>query len=333
MEKINVLSPELAKIVNDARPKKGQVIYFESLRPQGGGSTVKPVDRIYDPWAVNEDGSKGAYTDIGNVIGQLPAMGTQPARHNFGRLQFTKTTGNTIDISGQNRGDDTKFLFLFLTNQNMMNKNKPWYAPSDGYSIIFTQQTPAMAAEDRNIFRRKVRAAGEKIDITPNEKLLDLALALDMKNINQFSKMEEIRDKLYEIAEKNPERVMGMDKDINLNMKLRIKEALKLGIWQEDRALKLFVWADTQEPVFATTPGQDLYNSAIKYFQGAGEETYNLLAGLIEKAKKKAESKKSFVPESKNPSVGKVIDDASNAGDGKSEKKFVVSKEVVEVKD
>lgn len=329
------------KLVNDARPKPGQVIYFESLRPQGGGTTVKPVDRIYDPWAKNEDGTDGAYIDIGYVLGQLPAMGNLPARHNYGRLQFTKTTGNTIDISGQNRGDDTKFLFLFLTNQNMMNKNKPWYAPAEGYSIIFTQQTPALAAEDRNKLRSRIRAAQDKIDSTPNEKLLDLALALDMKNINQFSKMDEIRDQLHTIAEgnpikgikPNPERIMGMDKDVNLNMKLRIKEALKYNIWREDRALKLFVWADTEEPVFATTPGSDLYNSAIKYFQGAGEETYNLLAGLIDKARKKAESKKNFAPESKSLSVGEVSEKAANAGDNKAEKKFSVPKEVVEVKD
>ncbi len=333
MEKINVLSTKLMQIVNDARPKKGQVIYFESLRPQGGGTSVRNVDRIFDPYVENEDGSMGAYTDIGYVIGQLPAMGNLPARHNFGRIQFSRSTGNTIDISGQNRGDDSLFLFLFLTNQNVMNKGKDWYAPSDGQAILFGMRTPHKGAEDRNAFRRKVRAAGEKIDLTPNEKLLDLALALEMKGINQFSKMEEIKDKLYEIAEKNPDRVIGMDKDINLNMKLVIKEAMKYNIMYEDKALRLFVWADTKEAVFAVTPGQDLYNAAIKYFQGSGDETYKLLRSLIEKAKIKAAKKKdNDDTPSKDLTVGEVAEKAAKAGDDKAGKKFVVP-EVVELKD
>lgn len=341
MEAINVLSPQLMKIVNDARPKRGQVIHFESLRLQAGGTSVKSVDRIFDPYVENEDGTKGNYADIGYVIGQLPAMGATPARHQFGRIQFSKSSGNIITTSGNNRGDDTLFLFLFLTNWNKMNIGKPWHAPSDGQMPLFTQQVPEMAAKEANDYRRKVRMAGEKIDSTPDPKLLDLALALDMRDINQFSDMEEIRNKLYLIAEGdpkrgikgNPDKVLNMDKDVNLNMKLFIKEALKYNIWVEDKALKLLIWPDTQDPVFVMAPGQDLYSEAIKYLLGPGERTYNLVKGLIEKARSKEQKKKNYEPPSKNNVVGKVAEDAINAGDHIPEGKIVISKEVVEVKE
>ncbi len=336
MEPINQLSPKLMKIVNDARPKHGQVIYFESLRPQGGGTSVKSVDRIFDPYWENEDKTEGRYTDIGYVVGQLPAIGNIPARHNFQRIQFKKDDGNIMGLSGENRGNDTLFLYLFLTNWNKMNLHKPWYAPSEGQQPIFTQQVPAMGAKEANEYRRRVRLAGEKIDNTPDSKLLDLALALDMRTINKFSSMEEIRNQLYLIVEGdpkrgikgNPDKVLNMDKDVNLNMKLFIKEALKYNIWTEDKALRLFIWPDTTEPVFVMAPGQDLYAETIKYLMGPGERTYSLVRGLIEKAKVKEEKKKNYVAPSKDVTVG---DAATKAGEETPGNKIVVNKEVVEV--
>lgn len=339
MEEINVLSPELMKIVNDARPKKGQVIYFESLRPQAGGTSVKNPDRIYDPFWKNEDGTKGRYADIGFVLGQLPAQGNLPARHNFGRIQFTKSAGNMMPTSGNNRADDNLFLYMFLTNWNKANIKKDWYAPSDGQMPLFTQQAPAVSAKEANEYRRLVRLAGEKIDNTPNSKLLDLALALDMKDINEFSDLEEIRNKLYLIVEGdpkrnikgNPDKVLNMDKDVNLNMKLFIKEALKYNIWVEDRALRLFIWPDTQDPVFVMAPGQDLYAECIKFLMSSGgQRTHSLVSGLIEKAKAKEKKKKSYVEPTKDGKVSDVVDEALQAGETLPEK-IVINKEVVEV--
>lgn len=348
MEKINVLSTELQKIVNNARPKKGQVIYFESLRPQGGGTSVRSVDRIYDPWADNEDGSKGAHIDIGYVLGQLPAMGNQPARHNFGRIQYSKSSGNIISISSNNRGDDSLFQYLFLTNYNKMNIGKQWYAPGEGQMPLFTQQQPAMTAKDANDYRRRVMLAFDKIEKMPNSKLLDFAISLDMRGINEFSDMEEVRNKLFLIAEGdpkkgikgNPDRVLNMDKDINLNMKLFIKEALKYNIWSENRALGLFVWSDTKEPVFTMTPGQDMYAEAIKYLLGEGERTHSLVSNLLDKAKAKEKAKdketggKKIIDSrgKKATSVGDAIEEAANLGDNSGEK-ITIASQVVEVKD
>jgi len=344
MEPINVLSPELTKIVNAGKPQRGQVIYFESLRLQAGGTSVKSIDRIYDPYWENEDGTKGRQTDIGYVTGQMPAIGVTPARHIFGRIQFSKISGNIIGTSSNNRGDDTLFLYLFLTNWNKMNIHKPWYSPSDGQMALFTQQVPEMAAKEANDHRRKMRLAGEKIDNMPASKLLDFALSLDMKGINQFSDMEEVRNKLYLIAEGdpkrgikgNPDKVLNMDKDVNLNMKLFIKEALKYNLWLEDKALGLFVWPETREHVFLMTPGTDMYAEGVKYLLSKeGERTYSLVHGLIEKAKvkEKADSAKGKVNDSKNKKVDKVADailEAEKVGDTEPGTKIKVDK-VVEV--
>lgn len=353
MQEINVLSPELMAIVNNARPKKGQTIHFESLRLGAGGTSVRNPDRIYDPWKVvtdekgnpQKDGKgkvvKGEYVDIGYVLGQLPAANGLPARWNFGRVQFSKNSGNVISTSGNNRADDSLFLYLFLTNYSLDNKNQPWYAPSEGQMPLFKRQQPALTAKEENDYRRAVRAAGEKIDGTPESKLLDLALALDMKNINEFSDPEEIKRQLYLIAEGdpkkgirgNPERVIGMDKDINLNMKLFIKEALKYKIWVEDPALRLFVWTETREPVFLMTPGQDLYGETIKYLLGAGERTAALVKGQIDRAKEKEQGKKNYVPP-KPGTIGDAIKESIAAGDHIPEgSKIVVNKEILEVKE
>ncbi len=305
MEAVNELSAELTKIVNAARPKKGQVIYFRSLRPDAGGTRVKNIDRIYDPWKDNGDGTKGSYVDIGYVTGQLPAIGSTPARHNFGRIQFTKSSANIIGLSGNNRAQDTLFLYFFLCNFNKMNMGKDWYSPSDGQMPLFEMMVPEMQAEEKNKFRRRVRQAGEKIDQMPDEKLLSFAMAMDMHGINEFSKMEEIRDRLYIIAEKDPDKVMNMDKDVHTTMKIFIKEAIKYGIWEEDKILKLFRWPETQDPVFLMTPGQDLYAETIKYLLGNGESTYEMVSGLIHERKaKEAKDKASDNKGQKNQKPG-----------------------------
>lgn len=319
MEKVNKLSPKLQEIVNKARPKPGQTVYFESLRPQAGGTTLLGIDTIYDPFVENGDGSKGAYAVIAYTIGPpLPATSSLPERHNIHKVQFRKSLGNIIGISGSNRGEDILFQYLFLSNLNLNNRDKPWYAPTDGQQPVFKQQIPEMASEDKNKFRRKVRMAGEKIDDMPDSKLLDFALSLDMVGINEFSKMEEIRDRLFQIAEKNPDKVMSMDKDVNLNMKLFIKEALKYGLWVENHALKLFVWPETQEPVFLMTPGQDLYQETIKYLLGNGQDTYSLVKGLIEKKKAKDKGKSSD-----DGTVSGAIAKAKASSDKAPNKKFV----------
>ncbi len=179
-------------------------------------------------------------------------------------------------------------------------------------------QEPAKTAEQKNEFRRRVRYAGQKIDEMPDSKLLDYALSLDMIGINEFSKMDEIRDKLYEIAEKNPDKVMSMDKDINLNMKLFIKEALKYGIWQEDKALRQFVWPDSGDPVCVVAPDSDLYQKTIEYLLASGQDTYSLVKNLIDK--KKAKDK----PGKKEGTVADAVKESKKSLDNAPDKKFKV---------
>lgn len=304
MEIVNKLSPELAKIVNEARPKRGQIVYFQSLRPQAGGTSVRNIDRIFDPWAKNPDDDKlkGDFVDIAYVTGQTPARGGMPAMHNYGRIQFTKSAGNMLGLSSNNKGEETLFTYLFLCNSNKLNMDKPWYAPSENQQPLFEMQLPEMDAKSKNDLRRRVRLAGDKIDNMPESKLRDFAISLDMPGINEFSGMEEVRNQLYLISEKNPDKIMNMDKDVNLAMKLVIREALKYGIWEEDKALKLFVWPETKDPVFLMTPGQDLYAETIKYLLGNGVDTLSMVQTLT----KAAENKPSNNGKSSNKKFNKV---------------------------
>lgn len=332
METFNNISPELAKKVNEARPKPGQTIYFNSLRPKAGGTTILPRDRIWDPYIKDEKGKdKGDWVDIAYITGQLPATGALPARHQFGTIQFRRISYNVIGVSGNNKADSVLFMYLFLTNYNKANIGKPWYAPSDGQGSYFEMVVPEKTAEEQNKFRRKRRQAEEKIDNMPDSKLLDFSLALELQGITEFSKMEEIRNKLYAIADKNPERIQNMDKDVNMNMKLLIKEAIKFKIWEEDKAKQLFLWADTKDYVFLMSPGQDLYAKTIEYLKSAGQDTYTLVKELIEKAKTK-ESKKKGSGDKEDGTVGDAVKEAKKSLDNAPDKKFVVP-ELVEVKE
>jgi hypothetical protein len=315
MEEVNKISPKLKAIVDAARPKKGQVIYFESLRPKAGGTNVPTRDRIFDPFLEEQ-------VDIGYTTGSLPARGNMPPQLLFGEVKFKRGDGNIIPIYGDNTGGGDRFLFMFLTNYNKTNMGKEWYSPRDGQGFMFQMQIPEKTSAEKNAFRRKVRQAGEKIDVMPDSKLLDFALSLELPRITEFSKMEEIRDRLYEIAEKNPDKVMSMDKDVNLNMTLFIKKAIKYNLWEENKALKLFVWPETKDPVFLMTPGQDLYGETIKYLLGTGQDTYKLVKNLIDKAEEK-ETKKNANKPKVDGTVADAIVKSKAAGDNSPDKKFV----------
>jgi hypothetical protein len=254
------------------------------VRPKARGTTVFPIDRIFDPYVKNEEGeSVGDYVDIAYVTGTKPATAKEKATDIIGRIQFTYTSDGRIGIRGGNRTDELLFQFLYLTNQNRNTTGKAWSVPGSGKKPLFFIVEPSKTAKDKNDFRRKVRMAGEAIDKMPDSKLRDFAIGLDMKSINTFSGVEEIKDQLYKVAEKDPDKIIGLDKDASLKIKIDIKEAEKLGVIERDTNLGMMVWPDTKEPICTIPPGKDMYTVLTAYFLGKGSEAYSIIKQLVEK--------------------------------------------------
>ena len=295
MSKVNQLSKPLSKIVEDAMPKKGQTFCFVSVRPNARGTTALPYDTIYDPGA-KED------VDIVYITGAAPVYGVDPGtkqpsqemKHvrNLGRIQFGKSKGGRIYVTGGKPNDEKLFRFLFLTNQLRNNVNKEWFISKPGRQPVCVLQEPAKSAEATLSFRRMVRQAGEAIDVLTEDQLREFASGLELPGVNKNTTADEIRVHLLKIADKSPDKILALDKDVTLRIKIDIKEAERLGIISFDDALSTYTWPDTGDQICVVPPNTKRADVITQYFLGKGSAVYETIRKLILKKKEKPEKEK-----------------------------------------
>jgi len=300
----NKISDGLKKEIREALPKKGQTIWFISSRPKSRGTTVPNIDRIFDPYAgeeISKGKFEGAFVDIGYVTGQTPGKGDV-----LGRIQFTRSEKNMIGIRGGDVASERLFSYLYLSNSLKNNKVKAWFVPSAGRPFTCEMQEPAKSAQQKNDRRRKVVMAFEAIDNMGKNELFEFALGLNMAGINKFSDEEEVRAKLGDIAEKDPEKVLNLNKDESLKMMVRIKKAEQYGIIQLNKGLSVWEWPESGEAICMVPPGKAPKDALTTYLLSEkGSSTLQFIQGLVNKkdedlAAEKAKSKKEKEKEMKD---------------------------------
>ncbi len=297
LKKVNSLSEKLEKEVTKAMPRPGQMIWFISVRPNARGTTVLPYDRIFDPYAVSGDGEEGDYVDIAYITGRDPGKGPGGLPKDvLGRIQFNKPAGGRIGIRGGDRAGEQLFRYLYLTNQLKNNQptqenpdGKKWFVP--GKQAVCYMEEPDKTADQKIEDARKIRNAGQAIDDMSDSKLRDFAAGLDMKGITHNSTANEIRVKLLAIANtvQGAERVLSLDKDASLKVKIDIKEAEKLKIIRRNTELNTWNWVDGDEIICVIPPGKKAYDPIVAFFLGKGSESYRLVKQLADKERDKKE--------------------------------------------
>lgn len=242
IEDINKLSDRLREIVNKAKPQRGQTTYFRSIRPNSRGTSVIPMDLIYDPWG-GPDG-KGAEVTIAYISGvSAPKeLGEKPTPI-LGRIQFRKMdNGNSIAIRGGNSSDEKLFQYLFLTNQNLLTRNKSildalglsedesWYIPNTK-GPAFTMDLPAKKAEDVLELERDYRDATRIIDEMPDDHLEMFAVGLGLTGIRKGATPDEIRvAMIQQVARKNPRTIITLHDNDTVKVRILIDRAQRKGI-------------------------------------------------------------------------------------------------------
>lgn len=289
VNKVNNLSSKLRDLVKKSAPKNGQTIWFTSVRPNARGTTALPYDRIFDPWGQEEGTSIDGFIDIAYIVGRDPGKGPngQPVDR-LGRIQFNKPAGGRMSVKGGDKAGEQLFEYLFLTNQNRNNhpsKNQPdgaeWFVP--GKQAVCYMEQPDKSADQKLEDNRKIRQAGNAIDAMPEEKLRDFALGLDLPGITRHSKENEIRVKLLAIAStvQGAERVLALDKDSSLAVKIDIKKAEKLNVIVFDAQLSVWKWVDGQDNICVVPPSGRKYEALVAFFLGKGSGVYKTVLQLL----------------------------------------------------
>lgn len=242
IDEVNNLSDQLKEIVKKAMPKRGQAVFFRSLKPNSRGTSVLSMDTIYDPWG-GKDG-KGGQVNIAYITGVASPkeLGEKPSPV-LGRIQFRKKEGgNTIQIRGGNISDETLFEYLFLTNQNVLCRNNTYLniygIPEDNNWYIanskgpaFTMDLPKKKAEDILEFERDYRDATRIIDEMPDDHLRMFAIGLDLTGIPKGADPDEIRASMItQVAKKNPRTIIHLHTNEKVRARILIDKAQRKGV-------------------------------------------------------------------------------------------------------
>lgn len=295
--KYNDLSSALAAEVRKFLPKKGQVIYFESIRPKARGTSVLPYDRIHDPY--KGANGEGDFVDIAYITGYTSPKPGEPSMPVFagGRnIQFTRDMGGRIAIHGGNRDHENLFMFLYLTNQRTQNSGAKWFVSAQGRHGIFKMVEPKKTAADQMKIKRDITKAMQVIDNLAGIKLREIALGLDLKGITEHSDEDEIRLQLAKIAEKpdgnGAAKIINLENDEHVKAKTLIKHATRLGLIVRDDVLRIWVSPDTGDQICTIPPNMKADDALVTFFvdnKVKGGDWYRHLSQQVQSLRKKDE--------------------------------------------
>jgi hypothetical protein len=310
----NNISPKLRSFLPKLKPG-------EKLKFQLNGIYVDPItkklvcptsfnmasiDRIYDPWArvskkgvgKNEDEYEGDYVDIAFINREQPASADSPRATviEFGRVEFLRTNAGIIEVIGGNRQKEKVMLFLFFNNRNTTNIGKPWFVKPIAKAIYHLIETTKAAKQD---LRGELKVDQAKAAITEmtDEEVKTATAGLFPNTYNGLNQEQKIL-KLRTIANKNPDKILDLSKNVEVKTTAFIEECLKAELIDLNNDKKQFIWHDDQTEICSIKPGSTPHNSLKKYFMT--EEGVEVLEALerqlaLAKASKKDKTEKAVV--------------------------------------
>jgi hypothetical protein len=210
----------LEEILKKNRPKPGEVAIFEILgiktmtdelgrtRVQMKNSvSVTPTDRIMftDPST-----GEASIIDIAHKPRQVPIRakdGTTSNAIRFEKIRFTKEGFGQIKVYGSRPDQIGTFDYLFLSNYNVSNKEKPWHVPKSLYSFKLLE--PKKSAMEKLKEKRSIAKAIDKVMDLSKEQARDLYIKFGLKGVHpDFGELEEFQLALSSYAEKHPEAIL-----------------------------------------------------------------------------------------------------------------------------
>lgn len=297
----NNYSPELLERFPKVEPKTGKKLMFQVLGirfdpimkrniiPQT--SQFNAIDRIWDPWQRDPVTKEyiGAYIDIAFIIGERPTApeSTRETNVMLGEIVFRRELFGAIEYDGD-RNMEQMARFLFFSNLNESNssdkenpgKAMPWHIkPNSGY--IYKLIRPDEMAKSKLGGDRLVDRAKLFIDELDDTRLEEISKGLFPSEYLHKSKDETIL-KLRSIAERNPEKILNLSKDIDVQVNAFVNTCIEKGLIEFVNPS--WIWVDDKKPFCNVKPGQTQFSSIKMFFlTEAGIGVMSLLEELLGK--------------------------------------------------
>jgi hypothetical protein len=262
--KFNNYSKELLEHFPKLAPGQALVFRLNGIRYDPGlRRTIVPntvefpcVDRIYDPYTKE-------YIDISWIEQERPAppSSNKETEIVIGNASFTRAGQGEIFYRGGDTRNYELARFLFFSNRNKSNVEKPWHIPPSQYIFEVKDNEDhrkTLATE------RLVDQAKQVIDSLSSDKIKEIKRGMfpnDHINISE----EQVILKLREVAVKNPSKIINLSKDVDLKVNAFITRCTEANLIKFVEDTKEWKWADTGEIICRIKPGNTAY-SGLKLF-------------------------------------------------------------------
>lgn len=307
----NNLSPQL--LAKMPKLKKGEKMTFQVNGVRNDKITGKMIcpksvripstDRIYDPWGLSgldKNGDpihEGAFVDIAYIQREKPAPkdSSRSSVTELGKIVFTNTTAGVIDIIGGKRDREKMMMFLFFTNKNTSNKDKEWFVEPDGKQQFHLVERTVKAKASLSEEKKKDSAVAVIMKMEVEE--VDKIAAGLIPNIHNQLSFEEKVMKLRTIAMKDPNKILGLSKDVETSSIAFIEDCFSAGLIEIDKSKNQILWSDDKVKL-CSIKGTTPHNSLKRYFltEMGMEDLLSLEKQLeLSKKSKKEKTKKAVV--------------------------------------
>lgn len=292
INKVNNVSQKLLKQLDIRQLKKDEIrtyevkgIYFDKELKRlivPGGKSIPNIDRIYDKYQTDEEGNEvGGWVDISYELNQRHG-----GKSILGYIEFTRENGGKITIVGGDKKAELLDRYLRLCNYNESNEN----AAKPGGGFIFHEVQRAKTAAELREHNKKVQFAREFLNGLSEAELIEIGkgLLLVEKDHN------EIYNKLYAMAEKQPDKVGSLSSDKKIKTFALIKEAEELGVISYDAQHRQWKYADTGDKICIVPVAKKKEDAMFDHFLNTdkgvnGEQTFKTLKKAVEGLREKAD--------------------------------------------
>jgi hypothetical protein len=277
MKKTDLYNDIPKEIIDKTKIRPGQVVSYRlvGLQPNPmdpsriaypSVRSVPSTDQIYEP-------DSDSYIDIAAVKSVDP-----DGTHNFHRIYFYGNAGGVVTLYGGRALDQELHSYMSLCNYNASNPNRDQSKPA-----IFEMIDESKRSESERLSRNVKREALNIAADLSAEEVRDYVAAM---GLDDTGKLEVLRNKLEELADKAPKQFMELIGNKQAVMKATINRAIAKGVIVFNAEQSRFAWPNGEVILTVSrTTGGDHIEELIGYCvsNAKGEKVFSTISSKAKK--------------------------------------------------
>lgn len=226
------------------------------------------TDVIIDPYANNEGGEPVAIEYVQKIVNTAPDA-IKDTQKILGNIVFKRATYGEIILNGSKKADKPLFEFLYLSNRNKSNMNKPYHVQPKNY--MYELLDADTRAYDENQFEKQKHTATGIIFKLSESKLRIICEQLAKAGESGFKysptySKDVLEKQLIAYGKKQPKNIIVLDDDYNLAVRETVKDAVDSEIITINLSTRQILWTNGGVVICVIPPGMSPEEVLVTFF-------------------------------------------------------------------